>query len=150
MSDKPSTTERIIAELRERHEKGLAKYGVTVDRTDLTPSQWGQHLKEELLDASQYVQRLIDTASEQEARIKVLEEQVEANVWKTSPAMAQATIDAQAKRSESLEAYVGRLEAAGDEMRYRLSTWKISNGDYVLDQDRIAVENWNKAKESKP
>lgn len=77
MSDKPSTTERIIAELRERHEKGLAKYGVTVDRTDLTPAQWGQHMKEELMDATLYVQRLIDTMKEQESRIAALEAYVD-------------------------------------------------------------------------
>lgn len=84
MSDKPSTTERIIAELRDRHEKGLAKYGVTVDRADLTHMQWGQHLKEELMDATLYVQRLMDTMNKQESRIK------------------------------ALEAYAGRLEKAGD------------------------------------
>lgn len=52
----------VIEELREllkkRSETGIAKYGTTLDRTDLTPSEWCQHLLEELLDASGYVLRL--------------------------------------------------------------------------------------------
>ena len=52
----------IVAEIRElllqRSETGIAKYGTTLDRKDLKPSEWCQHLLEELLDASGYVLRL--------------------------------------------------------------------------------------------
>lgn len=56
------TTDGIIAEIRElllqRSETGIKKYSTTLDRKDLKPSEWCQHLLEELLDASGYVLRL--------------------------------------------------------------------------------------------
>lgn len=55
-----STTEELCSMLRERHERGLAKYGVTVDRTDLTAEQWLQHSIEEKMDDLQYMMRLRD------------------------------------------------------------------------------------------
>lgn len=59
-----TTTERLCALLRERHEIGLKKYGVTLDRDDLTPEQWIQHAIEEQLDAAGYLMRLQDTITE--------------------------------------------------------------------------------------
>lgn len=44
--------------LLERSQVGLKKYGTTTERTDLTKSQWLQHLIEELLDAANYAQRI--------------------------------------------------------------------------------------------
>lgn len=55
-----STTERLVDQIRERHQAGLKKYGVTVDRNDLEPMQWVQHFREELLDALAYLQRIED------------------------------------------------------------------------------------------
>ena len=51
-------TEHVCDMLRERSQRGLAKYGTTIDRDDLSPAQWLQHLQEELLDAAQYVEAL--------------------------------------------------------------------------------------------
>lgn len=50
--------EQIITALRSRAEKGEKKYGVTMERNDLTFLEWLQHLQEELLDASVYVEKL--------------------------------------------------------------------------------------------
>lgn len=50
--------EAVVASLRERSARGLAKYGVTTERGDLTLVQWLQHLQEELLDAAIYVERV--------------------------------------------------------------------------------------------
>lgn len=44
--------------LLERSNTGISKYGTTLARSDLKPSQWAQHLLEELLDAAGYVHRL--------------------------------------------------------------------------------------------
>ena len=46
--------------MRKRAVSGKAKYGVTMERDDLTIEQWLIHLQEELMDASIYVQRLIE------------------------------------------------------------------------------------------
>ena len=53
-----STTERVIAELRDRHQAGLLKYGTTIDREDLTADQWCQHAIEEGMDLIMYLSRL--------------------------------------------------------------------------------------------
>lgn len=51
---------RVCAEMQERSRVGLRKYCVGLDRTDLTPVQWLQHLREELMDALNYATRLQD------------------------------------------------------------------------------------------
>ena len=50
--------EKVIMQLRDREEEGLRKYGVNTERTDLTSLEWLQHLQEELMDASVYIEKL--------------------------------------------------------------------------------------------
>ncbi len=50
--------EKVITQLRDREEEGLLKYGVNTERTDLSTLQWLQHLQEELMDASVYIEKL--------------------------------------------------------------------------------------------
>lgn len=45
--------------LADRAARGLQKYGVTTERTDLTREQWLQHALEEALDLAVYLQRCI-------------------------------------------------------------------------------------------
>ena len=55
-----TTTDKLCAMLRKRHNAGLKKYGVTVDRKDLTTEEWAQHAIEEMLDGAAYLMRLKD------------------------------------------------------------------------------------------
>jgi len=48
----------IIKEFGERAAKGYNKYGTDMDRTDLSVTDWAQHLREELMDALVYLTRL--------------------------------------------------------------------------------------------
>jgi histidinol dehydrogenase len=50
--------ENVVKQLRDREEESLRKYGVSTERTDLTTLQWLQHLQEELMDASVYIEKL--------------------------------------------------------------------------------------------
>ena len=50
--------EEVVKQLRDRAEKGLDKYGVTTERKDLSTVEWLQHLQEELMDASVYIEKL--------------------------------------------------------------------------------------------
>jgi hypothetical protein len=50
--------EAVVAQLRTRAKKGKEKYGTTMERDDLSPLQWLQHLQEELMDAAVYVEKL--------------------------------------------------------------------------------------------
>lgn len=49
---------KVIDAYRERSRVGIEKYGTTLDRGDLTPLQWIQHLQEELMDATLYIETL--------------------------------------------------------------------------------------------
>ena len=50
--------EKVITQLRAREEQGMSKYGVNTERTDLSTLEWLQHLQEELMDASVYIEKL--------------------------------------------------------------------------------------------
>lgn len=58
------TTLKLIHELTSRDLRGQKKYGTSLDRRDLTSSEWHQHLLEELLDAACYVLRAKQTMEE--------------------------------------------------------------------------------------
>ena len=48
----------VIVQLRSREEQGMNKYGVNTERSDLSTLEWLQHLQEELMDASVYIEKL--------------------------------------------------------------------------------------------
>ena len=56
MSDK--NVENVVKQLRDREEEGLRKYGVNTERKDLSQLKWLQHLQEELMDATVYIEKL--------------------------------------------------------------------------------------------
>ena len=55
------TTQQLIDMLVSRDAVGRAKYGTSLDRTDLSADEWAQHMLEELLDAAGYLARLRET-----------------------------------------------------------------------------------------
>lgn len=57
-----ATLSSLIEAFRQREQVGIAKYGVTVDRTDLTHVEWLQHALEEDMDRCLYMKRAIDAA----------------------------------------------------------------------------------------
>jgi hypothetical protein len=50
--------EQVKNNLDERSQVGIAKYGTTLEREDLSLLQWLNHLQEELMDATLYIQKL--------------------------------------------------------------------------------------------
>jgi hypothetical protein len=55
---KDTIVESVINQFKQRSEAGINKYGVTLDRTDLSTLEWLQHFQEELMDATLYIQKL--------------------------------------------------------------------------------------------
>ena len=51
--------ESVINKIRSRAEVGEKKYGVTMERNDLSILQWMVHFQEELMDATVYIEKLI-------------------------------------------------------------------------------------------
>ena len=56
---KDSIVESVLSKYKQRSEVGINKYGVTLDRTDLTDLQWLIHAQEEAMDLSLYLEKLI-------------------------------------------------------------------------------------------
>jgi hypothetical protein len=53
-----SVVNDVVNKYKDRSHTGLQKYNTTLDREDLTELQWLNHLQDELMDASLYVQKL--------------------------------------------------------------------------------------------
>ena len=53
-----SIVESVITKFKQRSEVGIKKYNKTLDRTDLSYSDWLNHIQEELMDAILYCERL--------------------------------------------------------------------------------------------
>ena len=74
--------ENVVRQLRDREEEGLRKYGVNTERTDLTSLEWLQHLQEELMDASVYIEKLKNEMKEAKAIQEGLLEEISEMQWK--------------------------------------------------------------------
>jgi hypothetical protein len=48
----------VIQKFQQRSELGIKKYGVTLDREDLSILDWITHTQEELMDAILYLEKL--------------------------------------------------------------------------------------------
>ena len=51
--------DNVCDKIQQRADVGKRKYGVTMERDDLSTIEWLVHLQEELMDAAVYVERLI-------------------------------------------------------------------------------------------
>ena len=49
---------KVLAKYYERSQLGIQKYGRTLDRDDLNLTDWLNHLQEELMDATLYIEKL--------------------------------------------------------------------------------------------
>ena len=49
----------VVRKIRMRAAVGKSKYGVTMERNDLSFKEWIQHLQEELMDAVVYIEKLL-------------------------------------------------------------------------------------------
>lgn len=51
--------DRVCNKIQQRADVGFNKYGVTMERGDLTDVQWLTHLQEEMMDALVYLEKII-------------------------------------------------------------------------------------------
>jgi hypothetical protein len=58
---KDTIVESVINQFRERSEVGINKYGVTLDRTDLSALDWINHAQQEAMDFVLYLEKLKQT-----------------------------------------------------------------------------------------
>lgn len=55
---KDTIVEAVIEQFKERSEVGINKYGVTLDRTDLSFLEWINHAQQESMDFILYLEKL--------------------------------------------------------------------------------------------
>jgi|10_taG_2_1085330.scaffolds.fasta_scaffold06561_6 hypothetical protein len=59
----PVSEDSIVKSVKDKYQKrsdvGILKYGKTLDRDDLTKEEWLNHLQEELMDATLYIEKLL-------------------------------------------------------------------------------------------
>ena len=53
-----SIVESVINKYKQRSKLGIEKYGTMLTRTDLNLTDWLNHLQEELMDATLYIEKL--------------------------------------------------------------------------------------------
>ena len=70
--------EQVINKLRSRAAAGKAKYGTTMERTDLNNAEWLKHLQEELMDAAVYVEKLLTIIEAYEENLNLIVEAAQA------------------------------------------------------------------------
>jgi len=50
---------KVCKKILERAEVGETKYGTTMEREDLSKTEWLTHLQEELMDATVYIEKIL-------------------------------------------------------------------------------------------
>lgn len=88
------TTQILIDRIVERDRQGAVTYGKTLDRGDLTPEEWADHLIDELTDGAGYAQAFKRTVAELRARNGQLEQQLRAARSRLARAYAYSIEDA--------------------------------------------------------
>jgi len=63
-----SVVTSVINQFIERSEKGKAKYGVDLDRKDLSLLEWIEHAKQEHMDAILYLEKIKQTVTDEQKR----------------------------------------------------------------------------------
>ena len=59
--EQDSIVKSVVSSYKERSRVGIRKYNKTMDRNDLSTLEWLQHLQEELMDATLYIEKLKQT-----------------------------------------------------------------------------------------
>jgi hypothetical protein len=62
---KDTIVESVVKQFKERSEVGIAKYGTTLDRKDLTLIEWLEHTKQEQMDSVLYLEKAIKELKKQ-------------------------------------------------------------------------------------
>jgi hypothetical protein len=61
---KDKHVESVVNKYKQRSKIGIKKYGTTLERDDIDLMGWLNHLQEELMDATLYVERLKESLRE--------------------------------------------------------------------------------------
>lgn len=63
MQIKDPIVQSVVDRIAQRSEAGMTKYGVTMERPDVTTVEWLRHAQEEAMDLAIYLERCIKDLS---------------------------------------------------------------------------------------
>lgn len=81
--------ESVIDQFKERSAVGIKKYNTTLDRKDLTTTEWLLHLQMELMDATLYAEKLIQQEDLLKQSMIVIDDYLNAGCKETRTAAAE-------------------------------------------------------------
>ena len=61
-----TVVDSVVHKYKQRSEVGINKYGVTLDRDDLSTLEWLQHAQEEAMDLSLYLEKIMNKIKDKE------------------------------------------------------------------------------------
>ena len=64
--------ESVIEQFKDRSNVGIKKYGVTLDRNDLSLLEWLEHAKQEQMDSVLYLEKIIQELKKSQSILKDL------------------------------------------------------------------------------
>lgn len=67
---KDKIVNKVRKAFKKRSKEGIRKYGTTLERDDLNALDWLQHLQEELMDATLYIEALKSKEKKKQWNIK--------------------------------------------------------------------------------
>ena len=120
-----NTTAALIALLQQRDALGRAKYGTTLDRTDLSLRDWLQHQLEELRDAAGYAMAAIRKLDEQPEAAQTAGEAEHLRPMETAPNIGIFRLIVE---SQDGERRVFAAEACFDGREEGARYWMITTG----------------------
>jgi hypothetical protein len=65
---KDPIVQKVVKKYSDRSEAGIKKYNTMLTRTDLSFNEWLIHLQEELMDATLYIETLLNQKNNNDAR----------------------------------------------------------------------------------
>lgn len=120
-----NTTAALIGLLQQRDALGRAKYGTTLDRTDLSLRDWLQHQLEEMLDGAGYAMAAIRKLDEQHEAAQTAGEDEHPRPMETAPNIGIFRLIVE---SQDGERRVFAAEASFDGREEGARYWMITTG----------------------
>ena len=79
------TEARVIVDIAERQQRGVAKYGTTVADNPLALKEWMQHAYEELLDGAVYLKRAMEEIAKASEFVPTVATAIRDSQWHDGP-----------------------------------------------------------------
>ena len=128
-----SQIEKAVADrILRRSKAGLRKYGVSMERTDLTLIEWLQHLQEEMMDACVYLEKIKQEINYTDE----IDPEMEVYGVRRGPCVAHDKFSEEEEERERRMNIIGRN--GNDGLHYDKTNWRNKINIQKFQQDQKA------------